>query len=76
MTCTPEENAFTPCVDVFEDGDWLRILLWIVSVSAVIGNCTVLIFTLLSRANIAKSRMTVTKFLICNLGELLYSKQK
>ena len=71
IKCYPQENSFTPCVNVLEKENWLRVCLWIVATVAVIGNLVVLIFTVMSRIR-TKYPMSVTKFLICNLGEYDY----
>ena len=70
MKCYPVENSFTPCVDILEETDYIRVVLWFVAIFAVIGNLVVLIFTIISRIR-TKYPLTVTKFLICNLGELM-----
>ena len=56
-------------MDILEETHWLRSLLWFVAIAAVLGNFTVLGFTLTSQA---KGPLTVTKFLICNLGSFVY----
>lgn len=55
-------DPFQPCDDLF--GWWsLRCGIWIVFLLAVLGNGTVLFVSLTS-----KSKMDVTRFLICNLA--------
>ncbi|XP_052222011.1 lutropin-choriogonadotropic hormone receptor-like [Dreissena polymorpha] len=62
VECSPEPDPFQPCDDLF--GWWsLRCGIWIVFLLAVIGNGTVLFVSLFS-----KSKMDVTRFLICNLA--------
>lgn len=62
VECTPSPDAFNPCEDIM--GNWgLRIAVWLVSISALFGNMTVLLVLLSSRF-----RMTVPKFLMCNLA--------
>lgn len=62
VTCTPEPDAFNPCEDLMGNW-WLRSAVWIVAIAAVVGNLAVLLVLLSSRF-----RMTVPKFLMCNLA--------
>ncbi|XP_074000023.1 follicle-stimulating hormone receptor-like isoform X2 [Rhodnius prolixus] len=62
VECIPEPDAFNPCEDLM--GNWtLRVAVWIVAVAALLGNTAVLLVLLSSRF-----RMTVPKFLMCNLA--------
>ncbi|XP_075223921.1 follicle-stimulating hormone receptor-like [Lycorma delicatula] len=62
VKCSPKPDAFNPCEDLM--GNWtLRIAVWIVAVSALLGNFAVLLVLISSRF-----RMTVPKFLMCNLA--------
>ncbi|XP_050544068.1 lutropin-choriogonadotropic hormone receptor-like [Daktulosphaira vitifoliae] len=62
VRCFPEPDAFNPCEDLM--GNWtLRIAVWVVAVAALLGNIAVL-FVLLS----SRFRLTVPKFLMCNLA--------
>ncbi|KAK6635620.1 hypothetical protein RUM44_000874 [Polyplax serrata] len=62
MTCRPAPDAFNPCEDIMEN--WaLRVQVWIVAIFALLGNLAVLLVLISSRF-----RMTVPKFLMCNLA--------
>ncbi|KAJ9590047.1 hypothetical protein L9F63_016833, partial [Diploptera punctata] len=62
VACHPEPDAFNPCEDLM--GNWgLRAAVWLVAVAALVGNLAVLLVLLSSRF-----RMTVPKFLMCNLA--------
>lgn len=62
VTCYPLPDAFNPCEDIM--GNWgLRCAVWLVAVAALVGNLSVLLVLLSSRF-----RMTVPKFLMCNLA--------
>lgn len=62
VTCYPAPDAFNPCEDLM--GNWgLRCAVWLVAVAALVGNLAVLLVLLSSRF-----RMTVPKFLMCNLA--------
>ena len=62
VVCHPEPDAFNPCEDLM--GNWnLRVAVWLVAVAALVGNLAVLLVLLSSRF-----RMTVPKFLMCNLA--------
>ncbi|XP_014248617.1 lutropin-choriogonadotropic hormone receptor-like [Cimex lectularius] len=62
VECYPEPDAFNPCEDLM--GNWtLRVAVWLVAIAALVGNTAVLLVLLSSRF-----RMTVPKFLMCNLA--------
>nr|CAD7394443.1 unnamed protein product [Timema cristinae] len=62
VACAPDPDAFNPCEDLM--GNWgLRAAVWVVAVAALVGNLAVLLVLLSSRF-----RMTVPKFLMCNLA--------
>ncbi|XP_044264151.1 lutropin-choriogonadotropic hormone receptor-like isoform X2 [Tribolium madens] len=62
VKCDPAPDAFNPCEDLM--GNWaLRIPVWFISLSAVIGNLFVVIVISTSHF-----RLTVSKFLMCNLA--------
>lgn len=62
VKCHPAPDAFNPCEDLM--GNWtLRVAVWAVAVAALLGNMAVL-FVLLS----SRFRLTVPKFLMCNLA--------
>ncbi|XP_014670521.1 PREDICTED: thyrotropin receptor-like [Priapulus caudatus] len=60
--CIPEADAFNPCEDVMGP-DLLRVTVWVVSITALLGNLTVIVVLLSSRFKIS-----VSKFLMCNLA--------
>ena len=60
--CTPKPDAFNPCSDVM-GYVFLRILVWFIAMTALIGNFLVLLVMLANR-----HKMTVPKFLMCNLS--------
>ncbi|KAF4522240.1 hypothetical protein B566_EDAN009084 [Ephemera danica] len=62
VVCRPIPDAFNPCEDLMGNW-WLRVAVWVVVVAAVLGNLAVLLVLLSS-----KFRMTVPKFLMCNLA--------
>lgn len=63
VKCTPEPaDPFFPCDDLM-DSSLLRIGVWIVFLLALLGNSTVIFITIMRR-----SRMDVSRFLICNLA--------
>lgn len=62
VECTPVPDAFNPCEDVM-GSEWLRIFVWLVVWATLIGNIIVLVVLLSNR-----KKMTVTKFLMCNLA--------
>ncbi|XP_023310361.1 lutropin-choriogonadotropic hormone receptor-like [Anoplophora glabripennis] len=62
VKCHPAPDAFNPCEDLM--GNWaLRVPVWFISLSAVIGNLFVVIVIATSHF-----RLTVSKFLMCNLA--------
>ena len=60
--CTPKPDAFNPCEDVM-GYVWLRVVVWFVVSTALVGNFIVLGVTISSRY-----KLTVAKFLMCNLS--------
>ncbi|XP_033735692.1 follicle-stimulating hormone receptor-like [Pecten maximus] len=62
VDCTPTPDAFNPCEDVM-GYEWLRIFVWFVVMAAIFGNIVVLLVLASS-----KRKMTVPKFLMCNLA--------
>ncbi|KAL3245679.1 hypothetical protein MRX96_058211 [Rhipicephalus microplus] len=60
VQCFPAPDAFNPCEDVMGNMV-LRVAVWFVVVAAVFGNLAVLLVLL-------SSRLTVSKFLMCNLA--------
>ncbi|XP_077542767.1 leucine-rich repeat-containing G protein-coupled receptor 1 isoform X2 [Haemaphysalis longicornis] len=60
VQCLPAPDAFNPCEDVMGTVV-LRVAVWFVVVAAVFGNLAVLLVLL-------RSRLTVSKFLMCNLA--------
>ncbi|XP_059470293.1 thyrotropin receptor-like [Neocloeon triangulifer] len=62
VKCSPTPDAFNPCEDLMGNW-WLRVSSWMVVLAAVFGNLAVLVVLLSSRF-----RMTVPKFLMCNLA--------
>ena len=64
VTCTPQPDAFHPCNDIIEYLH-LRIAIWFVIVSAVVGN--VLVVAVLTYTMIKKT-VTVLQMLIINLA--------
>lgn len=62
VRCHPAPDAFNPCEDLM--GNWaLRVSVWFVAIAALVGNLAVLLVLISSRF-----RMTVPKFLMCNLA--------
>ncbi|XP_039282998.1 LOW QUALITY PROTEIN: lutropin-choriogonadotropic hormone receptor [Nilaparvata lugens] len=61
--CFPAPDAFSPCEDLLGSGWKVRISAWLVSLFALVGNTCVLLVLLSSRF-----RMSVPKFLMCNLA--------
>nr|ADE08459.1 follicle stimulating hormone receptor [Pseudolabrus sieboldi] len=61
ITCTPTP-AFNPCEDIMSAIP-LRVLIWIISILALLGNAAVLVVLLGSR-----SKLTVPRFLMCHLA--------
>lgn len=62
VVCTPQPNAFNPCEDVM-GYEWLRVFVWFVLLAALCGNFIVIIVLITAR-----SKLTVPKFLMCNLS--------
>ncbi|XP_068089172.1 follicle-stimulating hormone receptor isoform X2 [Hyperolius riggenbachi] len=60
--CYPKPDEFNPCEDIM-GYDFLRILMWCISILAVAGNAVVLIILITS-----KSKFNVPKFLMCHLA--------
>ncbi|XP_077341725.1 lutropin-choriogonadotropic hormone receptor isoform X1 [Lithobates pipiens] len=62
LRCTPEPDAFNPCEDIM-GYDFLRVLIWFISILAIAGNAVVLLVLLTSHY-----KLTVPRFLMCNLS--------
>nr|XP_004458822.2 lutropin-choriogonadotropic hormone receptor [Dasypus novemcinctus] len=62
LQCAPEPDAFNPCEDIM-GYDFLRVLIWLINILAIMGNMTVLFVLLTSR-----HKLTVPRFLMCNLS--------
>ncbi|XP_045301945.1 lutropin-choriogonadotropic hormone receptor isoform X2 [Leopardus geoffroyi] len=62
LRCAPEPDAFNPCEDIM-GYDFLRVLIWLINILAIMGNVTVLFVLLTSRY-----KLTVPRFLMCNLA--------
>ncbi|KAM6179649.1 lutropin-choriogonadotropic hormone receptor [Erethizon dorsatum] len=62
LRCAPEPDAFNPCEDIM-GYDFLRVLIWLINILAILGNLTVLFVLLTSRY-----KLTVPRFLMCNLS--------
>ncbi|OCT77684.1 lutropin-choriogonadotropic hormone receptor [Xenopus laevis] len=62
LKCSPEPDAFNPCEDIV-GYDFLRVLIWFISVLAIAGNAVVLFILLTSHC-----KLTVPRFLMCNLS--------
>uniref|UniRef100_A0A5F8GY51 Lutropin-choriogonadotropic hormone receptor n=1 Tax=Monodelphis domestica TaxID=13616 RepID=A0A5F8GY51_MONDO len=62
LRCAPEPDAFNPCEDIM-GYDFLRVLIWLINLLAIMGNFTVLFVLLTSHY-----KMTVPRFLMCNLS--------
>ncbi|XP_038138440.1 follicle-stimulating hormone receptor [Cyprinodon tularosa] len=62
VSCSPTPDKFNPCEDIMSPIP-LRILIWIISVLALLGNAVVLLVLLGSR-----SKLTVPRFLMCHLA--------
>ncbi|XP_073685088.1 follicle-stimulating hormone receptor [Garra rufa] len=62
VTCYPTPDAFNPCEDIM-GFTFLRVLIWFISILAIVGNCTVLLVLLTSRY-----KLTVPRFLMCHLA--------
>ncbi|KAM4853178.1 thyrotropin receptor [Thomomys bottae] len=62
MVCTPRSDEFNPCEDIM-GYRFLRIVVWFVSLLALLGNVFVLLILLTSHY-----KLTVPRFLMCNLA--------
>ncbi|CAN8202979.1 unnamed protein product [Coccothraustes coccothraustes] len=62
LRCTPEPDAFNPCEDIL-GYSFLRVLIWFINILAIVGNFTVLLVLLTSHY-----KLTVPRFLMCNLS--------
>ncbi|XP_053316036.1 lutropin-choriogonadotropic hormone receptor [Spea bombifrons] len=62
LRCNPEPDAFNPCEDIM-GYDFLRVLIWFISILAIAGNAVVLFVLLTSHY-----KLTVPRFLMCNLS--------
>ncbi|XP_032882359.1 thyrotropin receptor [Amblyraja radiata] len=62
IVCRPEPDEFNPCEDIM-GYDSLRVMVWLVSPLAILGNIAVLVILLTSRY-----KLTVPRFLMCNLA--------
>ncbi|KAJ8396060.1 hypothetical protein AAFF_G00025920 [Aldrovandia affinis] len=62
VSCLPRPDAFNPCEDIM-GFTYLRVLIWIISVLAIVGNSAVLLVLLTSRY-----KLTVPRFLMCHLA--------
>ncbi|XP_012869595.1 PREDICTED: thyrotropin receptor [Dipodomys ordii] len=62
MVCTPKSDEFNPCEDIM-GYKFLRIVVWFVSLLALVGNFFVLFILLTSHY-----KLTVPRFLMCNLA--------
>uniref|UniRef100_A0A8D1ZN90 Thyrotropin receptor n=1 Tax=Sus scrofa TaxID=9823 RepID=A0A8D1ZN90_PIG len=62
MVCTPKSDEFNPCEDIM-GYRFLRIVVWFVSLLALLGNVFVLVILLTSHY-----KLTVPRFLMCNLA--------
>ncbi|NWX13341.1 LSHR protein, partial [Aegotheles bennettii] len=62
LTCTPEPDAFNPCEDIL-GYSFLRVLIWFINILAIVGNFTVLLVLITSHY-----KLTVPRFLMCNLS--------
>ncbi|KAM8946506.1 lutropin-choriogonadotropic hormone receptor [Pelodytes ibericus] len=62
LRCNPEPDAFNPCEDIM-GYNFLRVLIWFISILAIAGNAVVLFVLLTSHY-----KLTVPRFLMCNLS--------
>ncbi|KAJ8365383.1 hypothetical protein SKAU_G00142140 [Synaphobranchus kaupii] len=62
ISCHPKPDAFNPCEDIM-GFTYLRVLIWIISVLAIVGNSVVLLVLTTSRY-----KLTVPRFLMCHLA--------
>uniref|UniRef100_A0A669EBD5 Thyrotropin receptor n=1 Tax=Oreochromis niloticus TaxID=8128 RepID=A0A669EBD5_ORENI len=64
ITCSPAPDDFNPCEDIMSATP-LRILIWIISVLALLGNAVVL---LVFGFYCSRYKLTVPRFLMCHLA--------
>ncbi|CAJ1070951.1 thyrotropin receptor-like [Xyrichtys novacula] len=62
LSCSPLPDALNPCEDVMSRG-FLRVLVWLVSLSAILANLLVMVILLISR-----QKVSVTRFLMGHLA--------
>uniref|UniRef100_A0A7N6AW69 Thyrotropin receptor n=1 Tax=Anabas testudineus TaxID=64144 RepID=A0A7N6AW69_ANATE len=62
IICNPTPDDFNPCEDIMSTIP-LRVLIWVISILALLGNGVVLVVLLGSR-----SKLTVPRFLMCHLA--------
>ncbi|XP_060040386.1 follicle-stimulating hormone receptor-like [Erinaceus europaeus] len=62
VTCSPKPDAFNPCEDIMGH-NVLRVLIWFISILAIMGNIVVLVILITSQY-----KLTVPRFLMCNLA--------
>ncbi|XP_061565010.1 follicle-stimulating hormone receptor [Cololabis saira] len=62
ITCSPEPDNFNPCEDIMSPVS-LRVIIWFITILALLGNTVVLLVLLGSR-----SKLTVPRFLMCHLA--------
>uniref|UniRef100_A0A8C4T6N4 Luteinizing hormone/choriogonadotropin receptor n=1 Tax=Erpetoichthys calabaricus TaxID=27687 RepID=A0A8C4T6N4_ERPCA len=62
LKCTPKPDAFNPCEDIM-GYSFLRVLIWIIHIFAIMGNCVVLLVLVTSQY-----KLTAPRFLMCNLA--------
>uniref|UniRef100_A0A2K5DAI1 Thyrotropin receptor n=1 Tax=Aotus nancymaae TaxID=37293 RepID=A0A2K5DAI1_AOTNA len=62
IVCTPKSDEFNPCEDIM-GYSFLRIVVWFVSLLALLGNVFVLLILLTSHY-----KLNVPRFLMCNLA--------
>ncbi|XP_022091039.1 follicle-stimulating hormone receptor-like [Acanthaster planci] len=62
VKCSPQPDAFNPCSDVM-GYSFLRVVVWFIAGTAMVGNLVVMVVLIAY-----KHKMTVPKFLMCNLA--------
>nr|XP_033794254.1 follicle-stimulating hormone receptor isoform X2 [Geotrypetes seraphini] len=62
VICFPKPDAFNPCEDIM-GYNFLRVLIWFISILAITGNIIVLVILISSQY-----KFTVPRFLMCNLA--------
>uniref|UniRef100_A0AAY4EZT8 G-protein coupled receptors family 1 profile domain-containing protein n=1 Tax=Denticeps clupeoides TaxID=299321 RepID=A0AAY4EZT8_9TELE len=62
VTCHPKPDAFNPCEDIMGH-TYLRVLIWIICILAIVGNSVVLLVLLTSHY-----KLNVPRFLMCHLA--------